>query len=67
MIRTNARINTAERPKDRPEVSSGTVEVFIEQMDSLYWQGYARELATSKPEEYTAQLWQFMNEHKLEA
>lgn len=36
-------------------------EVFIEQLDAIYWQGYAEALAESNPQAFSFELIQFLN------
>lgn len=36
-------------------------EVFIEQLDAIYWLGYAETLAESNPEAFNFELNQFFN------
>lgn len=63
MITTGIRIPVADFGKcSRPEVDCGTVEAFNEQLDGLYWKGYARELAYSHPAHYAAELQSFINQ-----
>ena len=39
------------------------VEIFIEFMDSIYYQGYAKELAENYPDRYLWEYEQFKDEH----
>lgn len=36
-------------------------EVFIEQLDAIYWHGYAELLAETNPQAFTYELTQFLN------
>lgn len=40
------------------------VEIFNEFLDSLYWEGYARQLAAENPERYDFELNQFLNNYE---
>lgn len=39
-------------------------EVFIEQLDQLYWKGYGEEFKENNPNAYNKQLTEFINNHK---
>lgn len=36
-------------------------EVFIEQLNAIYWQGYAEQLAETNPQLFSFELNQFLN------
>lgn len=38
-------------------------EVFIEQLDALYWSGYAEQLAENNPTAFNFELTQFFNNY----
>lgn len=38
-------------------------EVFIEQLDAIYWQGYAEQLAEENPQAFSFELKQFLNNY----
>lgn len=38
-------------------------EVFIEQLDAIYWQGYAEQLAETNPTAFTFELNQFFTNY----
>lgn len=38
-------------------------EVFIEQLDALYWNGYAENLADTNPQAFNFELNQFFNNY----
>lgn len=40
-------------------------EVFIEQLDQIYWQGYAEQFREDNPDAYWQQLSEFKNSYKI--
>lgn len=40
-------------------------EVFIEQLDQIYWQGYAEQFQADNPKAYWQQLNEFTNSYKI--
>lgn len=40
-------------------------EVFIEQLDQIYWQGYAEQFREDNPDAYWQQLSEFTNSYKI--
>lgn len=41
-------------------------EVFIEQLDQIYWQGYGEQFREDNPDAYGKQLAEFMNSYKIQ-
>ena len=42
-------------------------EIFVEHLESLYWEGFAQQLAAENPEAYTFEYQQFCNNYKFQS
>ena len=43
------------------------IELFIEYLDSIYWEGYAQQLASDNPQAYTFELNQFLDNYNFQS
>lgn len=48
-------------------MSANVTEIFIQHLDGIYWEGFARQLATENPEAYTFEYQQFFNNYNFQS
>ncbi|MDT3401009.1 putative nuclease of restriction endonuclease-like (RecB) superfamily [Mucilaginibacter terrae] len=46
------------------KISNNMVEQFIELTDQIFWEGYAEQLAQDNPEQFLAELGDFLNTYQ---